>query len=322
MAPIHVKTLYDDNKKTLKLELLAGKTGLKNKISQAEIHRPGLALSGFVDIFSYERIQVLGNTEVAYLDSLSERERAVAINRLVEFDIPCIVITNKNKAFPELLQLCDERGIPVFRTPHSTTHFYRILSSYLEEKFAPSISMHASLVDVYGIGVLLTGRSGIGKSEVALDLVERGHRLVADDVVNIIKKGDELLIGMSDELIQYNIEIRGLGIVDIRSMFGIRAVRKQKRVEVEVHLEDWNRDENYERIGLDNSYTNILGVKIPQVRLPIFPGKNITVIVETIALNTLLKIYGVDSAKEFNRRLLKRISFQKRLREYLEHDME
>ncbi|HHM23585.1 MAG TPA: HPr kinase/phosphorylase, partial [Bacteroidetes bacterium] len=201
MDPITVEILYKETKKSLKLELLAGKSGLKNKISQAEIHRPGLALSGFVDIFSYERIQVLGNTEIAYLDSLSERERTIAINRLVEFDIPCIVVTNGNKVFPALVKLCDERGIPVFRTPHSTTHFYRLLSGYLEEKFAPRVAMHASLVDVYGIGVLLTGRSGIGKSEVALDLVERGHRLVADDVVTIIRKGDDLLIGMSDELL-------------------------------------------------------------------------------------------------------------------------
>ncbi len=322
MKPITVKTLYEEKRKELKLELLAGEKGLNKEITQIEIHRPGLALSGFVDIFSYERIQVLGNIEVAYLDSLSDRERSVAINRLVEFEIPCIIITNKNKTFPELIELCNNRNIPVFRTPLNTTHFFRLLSNYLEEKFAPRISMHASLVDVYGIGVLLTGRSGIGKSEVALDLVERGHRLVADDVVTIIRKSDDLLIGMSDELLQHNIEIRGLGIIDVRSIFGIRAVRKQKRVEVEVRLEDWNSDENYERIGLDNNYSRILEVKIPLVRLPIFPGKNVTVIVETIALNTLLKIYGIDSAKEFNKRLLKKISFRKKLREYLEHDVE
>jgi HPr kinase/phosphorylase len=322
MEKITVRTFLEECRRDLKLELLAGEKGLDNEITQVEIHRPGLALSGFVDIFSYERIQVLGNTEVAYLDSLSERERTVALNRLVEFEIPCIVITNKNKIFAELIRLCDDRAIPVFRTPLTTTQLVHALGNYLSEKFAPRIAMHATLVDVYGIGVLITGRSGIGKSEVALDLVERGHRLVADDVVNIIRKGDDVLIGMSNELLQHHIEIRGLGIIDVRSIFGIRAVRKQKRVEVEVHLEDWDEEGNYERVGLDDNYADILGVKIPQVRLPIFPGKNITVIIETIALNTLLKIYGVDTAKEFNKRLLKRISYQKKLKEYLEHDTE
>lgn len=328
MSSISVQDFYESNKRSLKLELLAGKNGLKKTITQVEIHRPGLALTGFVDIFSYERIQVLGNTELAYLDSLNPRERGVAFNRLAEFEIPCIVITNHNKAYKEMTELCNNRKTPVFRTPLSTTSFVRFLGNYLEEQFAPRSQVHGSLVDVYGIGVLLSGRSGIGKSEVALDLVERGHRLVADDLVTIIRKADDILIGTANEILEHHIEVRGLGIIDVRSMFGIRAIRQQKRVEVEVMLEEWDSKEDYERIGLEDSFTDILGVNIPLVRLPIFPGKNITVIIETISLNTLLKIFGVHPAKEFNKRLLKRLGGQKnvkgyqKLRQYLEHDLE
>lgn len=328
MASISVKDFYEKNKRIVKLNLLSNENGLDKKIAQSEIHRPGLALSGFVDIFSYERIQVLGNTEIAYLESLPARERTIAFNRLTEFAIPCIVITNQNKTFKEMITLCNDHNIPVFRTPLTTTSFVRLISNYLEEEFAPRTQVHGTLVDVYGIGLLLSGRSGIGKSEVALDLVERGHRLVADDLITIICKGDDILIGMANEILEHHIEVRGLGILDVKSMFGIRSIRLQKRVEVEVFLEEWDSKESYERIGLTDTYTEILNVKIPQVRLPIFPGKNITVIIETIAMNTLLKIYGIHPAKEFNKRLLKKMSqqkktiFDKKRKEYLEHDME
>ncbi|MEE9170660.1 MAG: HPr(Ser) kinase/phosphatase [bacterium] len=329
MPQITIKEFYESNKRSLKLDLLSSKDGLEEKkISQIELHRPGLALTGFVDIFSYERIQILGNTEVAYLDSLSTRERNIAFNRLSEFEIPCIVVTNNNKVYKELHELCSDGRIPLFRSPLSTTSFVHILGNYLEEEFAPRTQVHATLVDVYGIGVLLSGRSGIGKSEVGLDLVERGHRLVADDLVTIIRKADDILIGMANEILEHHIEIRGLGIIDVKSIFGIRAIRQQKRVEVEVRLEEWDSDEDYERVGLADNYTEVLEVKIPQVRLPIFPGKNITVIIETIALNTLLKIFGVHPAKEFNKKLLKRMGQQKRVKEYdklkqyLEHDTE
>lgn len=329
MNSFKVEELYLDNRRSLKLENLTDDFGDK-EIQSHEIHRPGLALSGFVDIFSYERIQVLGNTEIAYLESLSEPQRSIAIQRLVDFEIPCIIVTNKNIVFQELIDRCKQRRIPVFRTPLSTTQFVRKIGDYLEEKFAPRTSKHGTLVDVYGIGVLLTGRSGIGKSEVALDLVERGHRLVADDLVSIKKQGEGILIGMGNDVVQHYIEIRGLGIIDIRNMFGIRAIRQQKRIEVEVLLQDWDSNEDYERLGLIEHHTNILGVRIPQVHLPIFPGKNITVIVETIALNTLLKIYGHSSAREFDRKLLRKIAGKKvisqkkqiKIKEYLEHDTE
>ncbi len=322
MQSLKIRELYSDNRRSLKLENLTGEQGLEKVITQIEIHRPGLALTGFVDIFSYERIQVLGNTEIAYLNSLTQQDRTLAIHRLVEFEIPCIIITNKNKAFSDLIKFCCEREIPVFRTPYSTTQFVRGLGDYLEIKFAPSISVHGTLVDVYGVGLLLSGRSGIGKSEVALDLVERGHRLVVDDLVKITRKGSGVLIGSGNDVIQHYIEIRGLGIVDIKSMFGIRAIRLQKRIEIEVVLEEWDVKEDYERLGLEEHYGNILDVQIPQVHLPIFPGKNVTVIVETIALNYLLKLLGIFPAKEFNDRLMKKIAKQQRLKQFLNHDEE
>lgn len=309
MNSIKVEELYVDNRQALKFEKLTGEI-IDKEIKSDEVHRPGLALSGFVDIFSYQRIQVLGNTEIAYLDSLSKSERSTAFQHLVEFNIPCIIITNKNTAYKGLVELCKEKSIPLFRSPLTTTQIVRRLGDYLEERFAPTSTKHGTLVDVYGIGVLLTGRSGIGKSEVALDLVERGHRLVADDLISITRNGD-LLIGKGNAIIQHYIEIRGLGIIDVKSMFGIRAVRKQKRIEVEVLLEDWDLDENYERLGLQEHTTSILDLPVPQVHLPIFPGKNITVIVETIALTTLLKQFGHSPPHEFDKQLIKELTIRR-----------
>ena len=201
-----------------------------------------------------------------------------------------------------------------------------LLSDYMDDKFAPSITVHGSMADVYGIGVLFTGRSGIGKSEIVLDLVERGHRLVADDVVHLARKAEGVLIASASEVLQHHIEVRGLGIIDLRSVFGIRSIRLQKRVEVEVQLEEWDDQEDYERIGLDESVTQVLGVEIPLVKLPIFPGKNITVIAEVVALNQLMKIYGHHPAKEFNQRLIKKmqdkVGSEKYLKDYLDKDFE
>ncbi|MCD6166344.1 HPr kinase/phosphorylase [candidate division KSB1 bacterium] len=322
MTEVPIRQFYQECKKRLKLKLLTGQEGFDKLITQQEIHRPGLALSGFVDIFTYERIQVLGNTEMAYLRSISDEERKRAIKRVMDFEIPCLIVTNNNNIPDELLSLSRARKIALFKTPLSTTELVRFLSDYLDQKFAPSTTIHGTLVDVYGIGVLLTGRSGIGKSEIALDLVERGHRLVADDVVTITSRANEVLIGTGNEVVRHHLEIRGLGIVDVGSIFGIRAIRLQKRIEVEVQLEDWDNSEDYERLGLQENYTKILDVEIPLVRLPIFPGKNISVIVETIALNQILKIFGIHTAEEFNARLLERIKKKKIAKEYLEHDFE
>ena len=206
-----------------------------------------------------------------------------------------------------MIELCRQRSIPLVSTTTATTDAIHLISGHLDENFAPEISVHGSMVDVYGIGMLLTGKSGIGKSEIALDLVERGHRLVADDTVRISKISESVLMTRGHEKLKHFMEIRGVGIVDVREMFGIRAVRLQKRLEVQVDLRLWDGKEEYERLGLDETTNMIMGIKIPLIKLPVFPGKNITVIAETIALNLLLRAYGYNSAQEFQLRLAQEI---------------
>jgi HPr kinase/phosphorylase len=304
---ITVRSLLESNKRRLKLKLICSINGLNKKIVTGELHRPGLALSGFTGTFTYNRIQILGNTEISYLKELSEEELNKSIDKVLEFPIPVIVVTSGNKPPDYLLKIATRRYIPVLTTSMQTTDFSHLLADYLQRQFAPHESIHGSLVDVYGIGILFTGRSGIGKSEIAMDLVERGHRLVADDLVIVTRKSEDVLIGNGTENSEHMMEIRGVGLVDIKLMFGIRGVRMQKRVEVEVHLEDWDESKEYERVGLDDKRVEVLGVKIPQIVLPINPGKNITVISETIAMDQLLKTYGYHTAKVFNDNLQKQM---------------
>jgi len=305
---LSVKTLFLENKKRLKLELISGKGSFQKQISEKDLNRPGLALTGFVDLFTFKRVQICGNTEIAYLKSLSSDLRKKALSKVFAFDIPCFVITNGNEVSPEFVELSDKYKISTFRTPFATTKVTQLLGDYLDEKFAPRTFIHGSLVDVYGIGVLITGRSGIGKSEIALDLVAKGHRLVTDDVVTIVRRTGGILIGTGNETLKHNMEIRGVGVIDVRAVFGIRGIRGQKRIEIEVELVDWDSSEKYERLGLEDITTDILGEKIPLIKLPVYPGKNISVIVEVIALNQLLKIYGYHAAKEFEERLTQRIN--------------
>ncbi len=297
-------------------------------VTENNLHRPGLALAGYIDLFTHQRVQVLGNTENLYLAQLSEDDRRDAFKRLVEFPIPCIFLTENNQLDPELVELATKKGTPIFRTALPSTAFMALLGDFLTDQFAEQVSMHASMVDVYGVGLLLAGKAGIGKSEVALDLVERGHRLVADDVVIITNKDGQVLMGSGTDLVQHFMEIRGLGLIDVRSMFGIRAIRFQKRVEVFVNLQVWDPDVEYTRLGMVDSYEEIMGASVPKVNLPITPGKNVTVLCETIALNHLLRNYGYDPAKVFAERLQERIKnnadggHPRRGIEYFEHDYE
>lgn len=304
---ITVRNLIDETEETLQLKLCCSANGLNKKIVTGELHRPGLALAGFTATFTYNRIQILGNTEISYLKSLSKEEMHRSIDKVLEFAIPVIIVTSDDSAPKYLFKVAGQRDIPVLNSPLQTTSFIHLLTDYLQRKFAETISKHGSLVDVYGIGILFTGRSGIGKSEIALDLVERGHRLVADDLVVLTKRTGDVIIGFGVENSEHMMEIRGVGIVDVKRMFGIRGVRKQKRVEVLAHLEDWDENKQYDRLGLDEKTENILGAEIPKVVLPINPGKNITVIAETIAMDQLLKMYGYHSAKEFNKSLRARM---------------
>jgi HPr kinase/phosphorylase len=322
---ITVGFLYEAAKDRFKLELLNGQNGFTNEIKDKNLHRPGLALAGYVGLFTFDRVQIMGNTEIRYLKSLDAEQRHNAFTTLLEFNVPCIFLTNGNLLEEKLLEAAAAKSIPVFGTEFSTTKISYFLADFLDDQFAPQMVVHGSLVDVYGVGVLLVGRSGIGKSEIALDLVERGHRLVADDVVMITRKGEGILIGAGSDLVKHFMEVRGLGLIDVRSMFGIRAIRYQKRVEVIVELEDWLENEDYTRTGLDTSVFSILDVELPIVRLPIFPGKNVTVITEVISLNYLLRHYGYDSAKVLAKRLEGMIEQKgkgKRAINYFEHDFE
>jgi HPr kinase/phosphorylase len=307
MDRLTIEQFHRDKREDLDLSVLTESLESRAHITVADISRPGLILAGFEENFLFERIQILGQTEIWYLSTLSDVERDRAIDRLFKFPIPCIIVS-KDLDIPErAIELGNRNQVPILRTSKSTTPFIHQLTAYLDVIFAPQAVVHGSLVDVYGVGLLFTGRSAIGKSECALDLVERGHRLVADDVVTITRRHDDILIGSGNDVLRHHMEIRGLGIIDVQSIFGIRAIRIQKRVEVEVSLKEWDAHEDYERVGLEERETTVLGVRIPLVTIPIFPGKNITVIAETVALNYLVKAYGHHPAKAFNERLTRHL---------------
>ncbi len=330
---ITVEYFYQACKDRFKLSKISnGKIGFDKIIRDRNINRPGLALAGYTGLFTFDRVQILGNTEIRYLKHLSKDERTKALETFFSFDLPCVCLTFNNVPTQEFLDIAEKHKVAVFITPQPTTKFAYFITDFLDDQFSPQVALHGSFVDVYGVGLLFYGRSGIGKSEIALDLIERGHRLVSDDVVMISRKGEGILMGSGTDLVKHFMEIRGLGIIDVRSIFGIRAIRFQKRVEIIVNLEEWSSRKEYTRTGLDEDIITMLGVEIPFIRLPIFPGKNITVISEVIALNYLCKHYGYDAAKTLSRKLDialqkkfkkmdKKVDFERAI-EYLEHDFE
>lgn len=325
-SDITVRYFFEAMKEKIHIELLTKNNALDKKITEQNLHRPGLALAGFVELFSYDRVQIVGNTEVKYLNKLSKTKRRASLEKILKFKIPCVIFTNNNKPSKDILELAEEHNIPIFVSSLTTTKLTYLVSDFLDDQFAPSLTIHGSFTDVYGVGLLFVGKSGIGKSEVALDLVERGHRLVADDVVVLTKKGENIIMGAGTELIKHFMEIRGIGIIDVRSMFGIRAIRFQKRLEVVIELEIWNKESDYTRTGLDTKTINLMDVEIQYIKIPILPGKNITVISEVIALNYLLKHYGYDAANVLTKRLSKVLekkhSETDRSVDYFEHDFE
>ncbi len=318
------------------------KVVMNRKIVERDIHRPGLALAGFTNLFTYQRVQILGNTESRFLKQFTPEKRREAFANITSYKIPCLCITDGNEFDDDLLQMATEARIPVFRTLLTTTKFIYLVTDFLDDQFAPYQIFHGSMVDVYGIGMFFAGRSGIGKSEIALDLVERGHRLVADDAVVITRKGESVLMASGSDTIGHFMEIRGLGFIDVEAIFGVRAVRYQKRLELVVELLEWDSKAEYDRTGLAPKTIEILGVPVQHIQLPIYPGKNITVIAEVIALNYLLKHYGYDAAQELDKRVQEKIAAQskgkkkkvqftakakrspetQRAIEYFEHDFE
>jgi HPr kinase/phosphorylase len=306
----------------LELEHIASTGGLGREIPGAAASSPGLVLSGYVKRFPAHRIQVLGETEMTFLESLPADERRRNLRTFFSFQLPCVVVTKGQQPSPEMIDEATSAGVAVLRSGLKTNEFYTRIKPWLEEEFAARTNLHGSLADVFGVGLLFVGRSGIGKSECVLDLVERGHRLVADDLVLATRRGTDVIIGAGRELQGHHMEIRGVGIVDITAIFGIRAVRQQKRIEVVVQLDDWQPDAHVERTGLDGETTTILDVELPKVRVLLNPGKNITVIAEVIAMNHLLKYSGIDPAERFNERLKQHMRSRSDLRQYLQEDNE
>ncbi len=281
------------------LMIVAGQEGLDRKIISSEVHRPGLELAGFFEHFGYERIIVLGRTELAYLGEQTTETRKVRLRQLLFFNIPCIVITDDLLVLDDLIELCNQKKIPVLRTAQRTGEFIYQLSRYLHNRFAPRKSVHGVFVEVYGVGILITGSSGIGKSECALELLKRGHRLVADDAVQLMKISDSKVIGYPDEMIRHHMEIRGLGIIDIRSLFGIAATSDEKAVELIINLEKWDDKKDYDRLGIMNRSVRLLKVEVPATTIPVREGRNLAVVVETAAMNFYLKRMGISSAEKF-----------------------
>lgn len=323
MPKFLVAQLYERMKEVLRLDLLGNPAGLEREITSVDASGPGLVLAGYVGRYVAERIQVLGETEISYLNSLPLDVRHERLRLFFSYPIPCLMVT-KGQALPDGME--DEAkaaGLAILRSQLKTQEFYRHIGPFLEAAFAPTATMHGSLADVFGVGLFFTGSSGIGKSECVLDLVERGHRLVADDLVICRRRGPDVVIGRAHENAHHHMEIRGVGLIDVSKIFGIRAVRQQKRIEVCVHLEHWDALKDVDRTGLDGQTTTILGVELPLVTVPLNPGKNITVIAEVIAMNHLLKYSGVNVAEAFNERLKARMRGSSRnVVRYLQDDDE
>ncbi|MBY0489239.1 MAG: HPr(Ser) kinase/phosphatase [Gemmatimonadaceae bacterium] len=318
-----VGTLYERMKDALELELLGSSTGLEREITSPEASSPGLVLAGYINRFPYQRIQVLGETEITYLQSLDEATRAAHLEQFFGFPIPCAFVTKGLEPPEPFMRLAEAAGLTVLRSRLKTAEFYRLIKPFLADQFAPTTTMHGSLADVYGVGLFFMGRSGIGKSECVLDLVERGHRLVADDLVFVSRRGNDVLIGKGHELQRHFMEIRGVGLLDVPAIFGIHAVRQQKRLEVVVVLEEWDANATVDRTGLDVQTMDILGVEVPKITVHLNPGKNITVIAEVIAMNHLLRYYrGYDAATAFNERLMGRMRRRSDAQQYLQEDDE
>jgi HPr kinase/phosphorylase len=319
LKTLRVGELLEQKGESLALKVIAGEQGLDREVERADVSSPGIALTGFIERFPSGRVQVFGETEVAFLRSLDPEAQRRAAEFILRSDVPCLFITKGQDPPESLKAAANEHGIPLIQSQLKTGEFYRRVKPYLDDEFAPTTVMHGSLADVYGVGLLFIGKSGIGKSECVLDLVERGHRLVADDVVVVTRRGHDVILGRGLEQQQHHMEIRGIGIIDVRALFGIHATRQQKRIEVVVQLEEWNDTADYDRTGLSQRTTSILDVDLPVVVIPLNPGKNITVIAEVVSMRHLLKYSGIDSALEFHRSMRRRMQ---PVRDYLEEDYE
>ncbi len=303
---ISVRELLDDIAEPAQIELVAGADGLDNVVTRADVQRPGLALTGFLEYIHTGVIQILGRPEIAYLSERPAAERTRILSQLCRQGGTCFVVTWGLEPPAELVLESERHSVPLVRTCLTTSPTVDCLTRYLEDKLAPRAVIHGVLLDIYGLGVLLLGESGVGKSECALDLVVRSHRLISDDVVEI-RRRREVLIGTGPELTRYHMELRGVGIINVKDLFGVAAVRMNKFVEYVIRLDPWKADKNYDRLGLDERSYEILGLELPYVEMPVGPGRNLSVLIEVAARNHLLKLKGYHPARELARILRNRL---------------
>ncbi|HBL84140.1 MAG: HPr kinase/phosphorylase [Clostridiales bacterium GWF2_38_85] len=277
-------------------------------VKRADVSRPGLPLAGFFSHFEGGRIQIIGNMEHKYLQTLPDDERVLHLEKFISHGVVAVVVSNSLEIFEELKCYCEKYNTPLYRTWDTTSSFMAALIAYLNIALAERITRHGVLVEVYGEGILILGDSGIGKSETAIELVKRGHRLIADDAVELKKVSAKTLVGSAPELIRHYIELRGIGIIDVRRIFGMGAVKLSEKIDLILNLEMWEKGKFYERFGLDDEYTEILGIKIPSITIPVQPGRNLAVIIEIAAMNNRQKKMGYNTALEFNKRLMQNIA--------------
>lgn len=301
---------------------MAGKVGLKKVVEKMnlknltpnvdvadkmiwipDINRPALQLTGYFEHFDSDRVQLIGYVEYTFLEKMDEAHKREIYRELLSYQIPCIVFSRNLKPEPLLLEMAEEANVPVFNTEKKTSEFTAEIIRWLNVELAPCISIHGVLVDVYGVGVLIMGESGIGKSEAALELIKRGHRLVSDDVVEIRKVSDETLVGTAPDITRHFIELRGIGIVDVKTLYGVQSVRATQNIDLVITLEDWDKEKKYDRLGLEEEYTEFLGNKVVCHQLPIRPGRNLAIIVETAAINYRQKKMGYNAAQELYKRV-------------------
>ncbi|MCC7110884.1 MAG: HPr(Ser) kinase/phosphatase [Deltaproteobacteria bacterium] len=307
MRQLKVSELRGEEAADLQLRQVGG-SDLTRVINSHRIQKPGLALTGYTDFVQKGRVQILGSTELSYLEKLDAQARAVSCSNFCACDVPIIVCTKGMRLPEELVAAANASQVALFATPQNTDVFIARVEAWLEDRLAPQTTMHGVLLEVFGVGVLLLGKSGIGKSELALDLVQRGHRLVADDMVLIRRRGAESLLGAGTALTKHNLEVRGLGILNISDLFGVSAVRDRKRIELVAELVDWREDEEYDRLGLDDRVFTILDVDVPLITVPVRAGRNMGVILEVAARNQLLKQRGRSSAQELHERLQRELA--------------
>lgn len=294
----------------LKLDIVVNATKMPD-ITVADLNRPGLELTGYFDYFAYDRVQILGRTEISYLEGLPEDVRKSRLKKFFSYDIPCVIITRSLVPPPELIVIAEKSDKPVLGTRTATTLFMSRLTDFLESELAPRTTMHGVLVDIYGIGILIIGESGIGKSETAVELIKRGHRLVADDAVEIKQSTEGVLIGTAPKLIRHFLEVRGLGVIDVRTIFGAGSIRNDIKIEMVIELVEWEKYQEGDRLGLEEEKTKILDSYITKKTIPIRPGRNLAAILEVAAMDFRLKALGYNAALEFSKRLIEEISKNK-----------